>query len=94
MDILTTGTVTGIQITTGTTGMLVVLVGVLDQSTQQVEWFILWDVPVSQFDAPPLWVVRGINLSVLREALVSQQTVSISHDSTSGIVDMVVFGNL
>jgi hypothetical protein len=93
MEVATTGTVIDIQVTTENAGLLVALVYVLEQTTQQQESFILWLTAVGQFESPPLWVVRGLNVSLLREALVSQQTVSIWHDSVSSFVDMVEFGS-
>jgi hypothetical protein len=95
MEVQTTGTVIAIEITTenAATGLLVAIVYVLEQTTQLQESFILWLTAVGQFESPPLWVVRGLNVSLLREALVSQQTVSIWHDSASSFVDMVEFGS-
>lgn len=92
MEVFTTGTVTILDLTTGVNGQLVAIVGILDSATLVPEYFILWDLPVTQIDAPSVWVQRGMNLSMLREAHVSNQTVSIGHDSTSGVVEEVEFG--
>jgi hypothetical protein len=55
MEVYTTGTVVLLDLTTGTNGQLVAVVGVLDQSTQMPEYFLLWDVQVGQVEPPSLW---------------------------------------
>jgi hypothetical protein len=85
----TTGTVLGIFTsqwpTSENTGSLDAVIEVQDQATQQSEYFLLW-LNNGQLEPPWLWIVRSLNLSLLREALIHKRTVGIRHWETAAYV--------
>lgn len=89
----TTGNVVYVKVG-GPSGDDFCFTSIRDQTTQVEDFFILWWTPVQHTIATPNdWVLRSMQVSLLREAVANNVIVTVLYDEGSSFANTVRFGS-